>query len=123
MGAFVGGEDFGGSFVFHGFSMDVITVVIVEDQEFVAARAGRRDEAAGLIGENLARVGHAGGEAKMRAPEGGLREKALLSGSAVLEASCWSGWVERWFFLDWSRWPLIVDTEWGGFPDESGIKT
>jgi hypothetical protein len=26
-------------------------------------------------------------------------------------------------FLDWSRWPLIVDTEWGGFPDESGIKT
>lgn len=62
--------------------MDVITVVIVENEDFVAARAGRGDEAAGLIGEkNLAGVGHAGGEAKMRASAGrGAEGESIVVG-------------------------------------------
>jgi hypothetical protein len=71
--------DFGGSFVlFHGLGVDVIAVVVVEDEEFVAARARGRDEMADLTGAILARVGHAGGKEKWEyAPEGGLRGKAL----------------------------------------------
>ncbi len=71
MGPFVGGQDFGDSFVFHGLGMDLITVIVVEDEELVAARAGGRDETAGLIGKDLAHVGHACGEAKMGASAGG----------------------------------------------------
>ena len=80
MGPFVGGQDFGGSFVFHGLGVDVITVVVVEDEELVAARAGGRDETDGLVGEDLARVGHAGGEAKMGASAGGgaVRESVVV---------------------------------------------
>jgi hypothetical protein len=80
MGAFVGGQDFGGGFVFHGLGVDVIAVVVVEGEEFVGAGGGRSDETTSLISEDLAHVGHAGGEAKVRANAGGGAEGESIVG-------------------------------------------
>jgi hypothetical protein len=79
MGAFVGGQDRGGSFVLHGLGMDVVAVVVVEDEEFIVARARGSDKTAGLVGENLARVGHAGGEAEMgTSARGGAEGESIV---------------------------------------------
>jgi hypothetical protein len=58
--ACVGREDLAGSFVFHGLCMDVVAIVVVENEKFVAASARWSYESTGLVSENLARVGHAG---------------------------------------------------------------
>jgi hypothetical protein len=67
VGAFLDGQDFGSRFVFHGFGMDAIAVVVVADEKFFAAGAGGSDEAAGLVRNDLARAGHAGGKEKVGA--------------------------------------------------------
>jgi hypothetical protein len=50
---FVGSEDGGGCFAGHGFSMDGIAVVVVQQEKLCVAGAGGDDEAAGLVGEDL----------------------------------------------------------------------
>jgi hypothetical protein len=51
---FVGGKDGAGCFVWHGFRMDGVAIIMVEDEELGVARTGWDDEASGLIGEDLA---------------------------------------------------------------------
>jgi hypothetical protein len=51
--AFVCGEDFGPSLVFHGLDVDEIAVVFVYDEHVAVAVRGWLDEAPGEVGEDL----------------------------------------------------------------------
>lgn len=62
MGRFVGVKDGDSRFRFHWFSMNVIGIVIIEDQELGVALTGGKDEASGLVGEDLSSGLHDGGE-------------------------------------------------------------
>lgn len=54
VGTLVGLEDGGSCLGLHGFCMDVVGIVAVQDKELCVALAGGEDEAAGLVSEDLA---------------------------------------------------------------------
>ena len=60
-GALVGGKYGGAGATRHGFDVDVIAVVVVEDEHVGVACAGRANKAAGLVGVDLASDVLAGG--------------------------------------------------------------
>jgi hypothetical protein len=69
----------------------------LEDEELVAAGAGWSNKAAGLVHEDLAGVGHAGGKAKKeceRVPAAWLRGKALVVILVAAKVMGWGGLVD-----------------------------
>jgi hypothetical protein len=66
-GAFIGVEDGRASSVGHGFDVNVVAIVVIEDKHVGIAGAGGSEEAASLIGEYLASDGFAGGVEEMGA--------------------------------------------------------
>ena len=57
MGSFVCGEDFGAGFAGHGFHVNEIAVVVVDDQHVGVAGDGWLNEASGEVGEKFSSVG------------------------------------------------------------------
>ena len=54
VGALVGSEDGGTFLVRHGFNVDEVAVVVVEDEHVAVAARGGVEEASGKVGEDLA---------------------------------------------------------------------
>jgi len=54
VGSLIGGEDGRTFLVWHGFDVDEVAVVIVEDEHVGVATGGRVEEASSLVGEDLA---------------------------------------------------------------------
>jgi hypothetical protein len=96
MGALVGIEDFGGGLGLHGFSMNIVGIVVIHDQELGVAGAGWEDESTSLVGEDLA-----------SAVGGG--DKAVV-GAATIEVGDWKGVVK---VVD-VRWVRGIDGRGGG---------
>ena len=69
-GCFVGTEMCGGGFGLHGFDVDEIGVVVVEDEELGVPLAAGDDETASLVGENFACGRDGGGVTEMGALAG-----------------------------------------------------
>ena len=72
MCTFVGGENVGAGLACHGFDVNKVAVVVVDDQHVGVARDGWLDESAGEVGEDFAGVGGKVGIKEMQFVVGGL---------------------------------------------------
>ena len=89
----------------HGLCPNRIGVVVVEYEDLIVARAGRRDETPGLICEDLSAVIVDGSVTEVygcRIRDWWGRGRQFLRGLVTLAASQPGVLVERWFFLVWS---------------------
>jgi len=75
VGSLVGIQDFTGSLVLHGFGMDVVGIVAVEEQELGVAGAGGDDKATSLVGEDLSSGFHTGSVAEVCGGVVGIRSR------------------------------------------------
>jgi hypothetical protein len=107
---FVGVEDRGAAFAGHGFGVDGVAVVVIQQEELSHACAGREDEAASLISEDLAggRVRNAGGVAEVGAFGGAVGGESVVergffgAGRAVVKGQ------QRELGVGFSGWLLVA---------------
>jgi hypothetical protein len=120
-------QDASAGTISHRFHEDTVAVVIVNDKNVIVAGTGSDDESARLIGMNLTDggfthgsvamvramiVGIAGG--KLKLPSSSISSRGVVWGEGVVGGCVL---VDRTFFRAWSRCPLIIGTDTGGYVD------
>jgi hypothetical protein len=95
IGGFVGLEDGSTGFGFHWFCMDVVGIVAVQNEELCVALAGWKDEAASLVGKDLACRFHDRGKAMVGGEtRGGSEWEEILFVFKILQG------LRRWVIRD-----------------------